>query len=182
MAKVNKFLRNPIPEPMKPGEVRGMDNHELNVLEMWYILDARLHSDDAMAVAKRRLAGIPNGWRDFRLFTAVSRKLLLRVVDTLPMRQQEHIDDMRRCGKVNIGIGSVKAPEGKSIVPDKVLDELVNAAIQGPCVTCWRMGAEIARCPLRDALLDTLPPDRLDYEGVYSECEYSRMAREQGVL
>lgn len=123
-----------------------------------------------------RLRTIPNGWRDWKLLTAVTDRLMGKLLDTIPTKQLNRIVHIFNHGEVLIREKSfVRSPQLITMPLDD-LAFITEAAIKSQCRHCLRSGKEVRRCKLYKALIGAAPPDQYPRYG----CGYQEIA--QGMI
>ena len=122
---------------------------------------------------RERLKAYPYGWRDMRLLWSLVNKLQNQLLNTMPDRRILYYDQMARHGKVIIDIPG-PIPKGRNIlITEKRLAAITEAAMRGECALCVKDGTEAQRCPIREALLEVAPPEKVnDGQHWWAGCEY----------
>lgn len=123
-----------------------------------------------------RLRAIPNAWRDWRLVTSATGRIVDKLLDTIPTKQLQRIVHIFEHGEVLIRERSfVRSPQLITMPLDD-LTFITEAAIKAQCRHCLRTGKEVKRCKLYRALIGAAPPDKLPRYG----CGYQEIA--QGLI
>lgn len=108
-----------------------------------------------------RLRALPNAWRDWRLLTSTSSRLIDKLLDTIPSKQLQRIAHIFEHGEVLIRERSfVRSPQLITMPLDD-LAFITEAAIKAQCRHCLRSGKEVKRCKLYRALIGAAPPENL---------------------
>ena len=157
---------------MKTYNIMEANAREIHAIEFLAGLDCRLFA--AQDVLKPRLEKIPNGWRDFRLATTTTERLLNAVYDTLPDKTLRHMNKLCQYGEVVIRPKPmVKLQDDVQIVDTGDLRTLINAVIGHECAMCVKDAREQKGCKLRKALHHIAPTAELDKDGL---CTYIDVA------
>ena len=154
----------------KPTAPQKMDVNarELHNLEFLAGLDAQLIQGGE--ILKERLATIPNGWRNFRLATATTQRVLDAIYETIPDKTMRHMRRLRDCGQIVIRPRPmIKMPDDVQIVPTADLRTLINHVIEGECAMCVKDVAGQKGCELRKALMVLAPTGGVHKDG---RCAY----------
>ena len=101
---------------------------------------------------QKRVQMIPGGWRDLRLITAVSEKLMGNLLKTVPhnklaMIQRELTHTVCEV-KVNMDVSGRKS-ENFCYVPDGALVRTVKRLMGYECLFCEKCENDVKRCPIR---------------------------------
>lgn len=137
-------------------ELKPLNGREMKCIEYIVGLDNRLF--EAGEALKRRLAVIPNGWRDWRLMVTTCGRLMEAIYGTLPQKSLLYLQNLCKHGEILIRyIPASRSPEWM-MIRDVDLRVLVNKAMAAECAVCMKEGAEIRTCALRKALICNCPP------------------------
>lgn len=92
--------------------------------------------------------------------------------ETMPKSRVEYYDTLRRFGRYALKMeGPIR--QGRTVlITDTYLSAVMEAAMESECLTCFRTGAEIDRCMIRKALLETSPPTEIRPDESETACEY----------
>lgn len=161
--------------PMKPGEQRDPTKDENNFMSMMMSMMYQLQRyGESM---KDRCAAVPGAWRDLRMLTKVSSKLLTSLNNTFPLRQQMRYSLYAQKAKCVVQIpGPIEDPN-MHIVTEKALRVIIGYLLASECSLCMKAGREVQDCELRRALIQVVPPEH--YKDLYNfvrDCEYVEMA------
>lgn len=111
---------------------------------------------DSMPAMERRLKSIPGGWRDLKMLSAVTYKLMEKIFITMPTDQLESLRKALDSLKVSIKYSPLSSvQDGDIAVRVEHLDVVMNAAHEGKCWFCSNNHLEARKCKLR-AVLDAL--------------------------
>jgi hypothetical protein len=104
---------------------------------------------------EKRVKSIPGGWRDMRLLTVLSEKLMKNVVETIPTKKLQLIRKELEHTVVHIDVKNNVLPKKESAdnrftyVPEGTIDRLVDIAVQTECLFCEKKGKDAKHCQLR---------------------------------
>ena len=121
---------------------------------------------------EKRVRSIPNGWRDMRLLTTLSEKLMTNIVSTIPTKKLQMIRKELEHTVVHIDVKNNVLPAKKetadsrfTYVPEGVIDRLVDRVVQSECLFCDKVGKDAKHCQLRKDIEMTymydIPADRV---------------------
>ena len=104
---------------------------------------------------ERRAREIPGGWRDLRLITTLSEKLLSCILRTIPKKKlavirkelenTEVIVNVRK----NVCQPSTEETDGYTYVSQRALERITQRVVDFECFCCEKKGADAKRCQLR---------------------------------
>lgn len=108
--------------------------------------------DSESGELKKRLAGIPGGWRDARMIASVSDKLLRKILDTVPLKKLAMIRKELRSTVCEVVVkkdvtGVTK--EAFTYVEQEALERITSKAMEMSCLFCEKCGKEARDCQLR---------------------------------
>ena len=154
---------------------KPLNGREMQAIEYLAALDSQMvkHSE----TMRQRLKQVPNGWRQWRLLTAIAGKLLEQLYDTLPMKNLKHMQNICSYGEMFIRMRPISRVPEYTLVSEDDIRQLVNAAMAAECAICLRDAKEVARCPLRKCLMNIVPPEDVPavgcgYRNVTLESDY----------
>lgn len=143
---------------------------ELSAIEYIAALDAQLMGNEN--ALRARLATIPHGWRDWRLITTQTGRLLEKIYDTLPTKTLRRMEGLCRHGEVIVRIRPPCPTSEHALVSEDDLRQIINSAMAAECAICLKDGREIDACALRKALEHIAPPEAYEKVG----CAYRLIA------
>lgn len=115
-------------------------------------------------------------WRDIRLMLTLVDKVQQAFLATMPRQRLEYYLAYARHGHYEFRMDGAPAKPSRTVmITDRHLAEICDAAMKNECVMCTLEGKEIARCKLRDALMEVAPPTETE-EGRWRKCEYQDAA------
>ena len=137
-----------------------MNSRELHSFELIAALDTQLNkkTDKGEHALKRRLQTIPNGWRDFRMVTAVLGRLVEQIYDTMPVNRIRYMQTLCENGEVLVRIKPAAKSDENILMPVSALKVLVNLAMDNKCTMCFEGHEGVKKCALRKALIECAPP------------------------
>lgn len=144
-------------------EANGREMHAVQLLAS---LDEALQQYEA--VLKPRVQTIPDGWRRYRVITAMTDRLVRQILAALPANRQRQMHKLISYGEIVIRLRPVTKEPEDALTTVETLKLLAEAAMEGRCAYCLEPREGIKRCKLRKALMDCLPPDDL----AVGECPY----------
>lgn len=123
-------------------------------------------------------------WRNIRLMLTLVNKVQDDLIKTMPARRDAYYATYAAHGHYELVMNGPTRPTRFVLISDRHLAALCEAAMESECVMCMLTGSEIAKCPLRKALLEVAPPTELQ-DGRWERCEYrdaaSALIRDQEV-
>lgn len=111
--------------------------------------------NDCAGELKRRTQEIPGGWRDLRLITVLSEKLLLNILMTVPLKKlaavRRELENTEMIVHVKRGVTQHSEDEigGYTYVPQRALERITQRVVDYECFCCEKHGADAKHCPLR---------------------------------
>lgn len=110
---------------------------------------------------KRRTQKFPGGWRDLRLITVLSEKLLIGILRTVPLKKlaavRRELENTEMI--VQVKRTAVQHSEneigGYTYVPQRALERITQRVVDYECFCCERHGADAKHCPLRKDIEST---------------------------
>ena len=147
-----------------------LNGREMQTLEYMMVIDHQLskHPDALRA----RLAAVPNGWRQLRLIGVTMDRLLSDLLDTLPIKNLKHLQQIAKYGEMIIRLSPAARTPEQALVWDEDLQTVINTAMAAECAMCLRTPAQIKGCKLRKALTHVAPA----YEDTPGRCPYRDVA------
>lgn len=133
--------------------------------------DTLMQTEDPL---KKRLKGIKNGWRDYRMVQTVMGRLMEEICDTIPTEKLVAIRDELQNSRITLEVMSPgwsgKKPHGAIYLDDKAYERLVSRAMQLECFMCDKCGKEVKKCKLHKDIVGTLhyEPDEIK-DGMHCE-------------
>ena len=106
-------------------------------------------------VLERRLREIPGGWRDYRLMTTISRKLLVSILKTVPRKKlaliRKELENIEILVNVrnNVSPKSEDEKYGFTYVPNAAIERITQRVVDFECMGCEKKGADAKHCQLR---------------------------------
>ena len=163
------------PDPAKNAPERTKPNRVENefMLNLMVLRNALVAMGPAMRERARR-AG-KNTWRDIRLMTVLCCKVQEELLATMPKGRDDYYLAYAQHGHYELVMNGPLRNERLVLISDKRLAALCEAAMESECIMCTLEGSEIARCPLRQALLEVAPPRKV-LDGRWARCEYREAA------
>lgn len=149
---------------------KPVNGREMQVIEYLAVAECELGKGER--TLRERLDMIPNGWRQWRLMTVVTQKLLEQVYDTMPVKSLKHMRDICQYGEMLIRMRPAVRPPERMMVDDADMRTIINTAMEAECAICIRDAREIKACKLRRALMGIAPPNELPVNG----CGYRDVA------
>ena len=114
----------------------------------------------------------PTVWRDIRLMETLVDRVQAAFLTTMPRQRLEYYLAYARHGHYEFRMDSVPVRPSRIImISDMNLGHICDAAMRNECAMCIKEGREIARCELREALMEIAPPTE-SQEGKWKKCEY----------
>ena len=114
-------------------------------------------------------------WRDIRLMTVLCCKVQEELLATMPKGRDDYYLAYAKHGHYELVMNGPLRNERLVLISDKRLAALCEASMESECIMCTLEGSEIARCPLRQALLEVAPPRKV-LDGKWARCEYREAA------
>lgn len=152
----------------KNAPIMEANAREVHVIEFLAGLDAQLV--EGQEILRDRLRLIPNGWRDFRLATKSTERVLDAVYNTLPNKTLIHMQKLAQNGQIVIRPKpTVKMHDDMQIVCADDLKLLINTTISSECAICVKDAREQKKCKLRKTLMNIAPTAELRKDGL---CAY----------
>ena len=111
-------------------------------------------------------------WRDIRLMLTLVDRVQEAFLGTMPRKRMDYYLAYARHGHYEFRMDSAPVkPARIMMITDRHLGDLCEAAMRSECALCVKEGRDIARCPLREALMEVAPPRETE-EGRWRRCEY----------
>lgn len=148
-----------------------MNGDEMRQLEYMMVMDGELKKHPE--ALKKRLAGVPNGWRQLRLINRILGDLTVRILDTMDVKNLRHLEQVCRHGEVLIRINPASRLPEQMMVWEDDIRLVINRAMEADCAVCLKSPAEIRGCKLRKAL-DHMTPAYADAPS--GHCPYRDVA------
>lgn len=104
---------------------------------------------------ERRVREIPGGWRDLRLITTLSEKLLSNILKTVPLKKLAVIKKELNSTEVIVSVrNDVARPtqadtDGFTYVSQRALERITQRVVDFECFCCDKKGADAKHCQLR---------------------------------
>lgn len=104
---------------------------------------------------ERRVREIPGGWRDLRLITVLSEKLLIGILRTVPLKKlaavRRELENTEMIVQVKRTAVQHSEDEigGYTYVPQRALERITQRVVDYECFCCEKQGADAKHCPLR---------------------------------
>ncbi len=152
-------------------EEKQMPNQRENI----FLQDIMVLRNDLVRYSESvhaRLVPYPGAWRDLRLMLHLVRKLQTILLDTLPDKKVAQLQNIALHGKFFIELPGPLWKNRFVCIDEKSLSALMQAAMEGECAICLREGRDVKRCPLRAALIATVPPEKILDNHQVMGCEY----------
>lgn len=115
-------------------------------------------------------------WRDIRLLDRLVEKVQDALLETMPKSRDEYYSAYAKFGHYELCINGPVPITRHMLITDRHLADLCEAAMKSECILCMREGDEIGRCKLREALLESAPPEKIEPDGLIEHCEYRKAA------
>lgn len=147
------------------------NSKEAHAIEYLAALDCQLRQ--AEPHLKDRLQSIPGAWQKYRTSMSFIEKVLDAVYLSVPEKLLQHMRMLCDRGEVIIRPKPAVRNGDVQIVQDSDLKTIINKAMENECAMCLEFGPEVKRCPLRKALMNIAPPERLKKDG---SCPYQDVA------
>lgn len=146
-----------------------LNSSEMSAFEMVYALHAKMVESDVMEERMRK-AGV---WRRYRQAMGLMDKVLLKLIMTLPLKSQRHMENVRTGYEVQIKpkpvIGRTHCDQ---VIAIKDLEVLCLAAMDSRCRVCLNSERESKNCDLRGILMNYAPMHEWDTDSG-GLCEYA---------
>lgn len=150
----------------KRTEARGEELRSIQMMALWHTVLLHYQKD-----LEKRLKGIPQGWRQYRMIAACVEKLLMQLYDTLPNSTMSRIVLNSRAVEMRLMPKSATSKEYFVLPFDDFL-QLMQYVDDGACRMCLGDAETARKCPLRRILRDQVPPVEGTVHGL-SACPYS---------
>lgn len=166
----------PAPEPeqkiSKPSIVKTKPNKEENSFMLDLMILKNSLAIRSMAVRDRLKKVNRYGWRDLRLLLSLVGRIQTQLIETMPDSRWEYYATMARNGRYHLEIEGPIRQGRMVVISDIHLAQLCEIVMEEHCIMCLRTGAEVEKCPVRQALLEVAPPTEI----LDCRCEYSQVA------
>lgn len=140
-----------------------VSGREMETLEKLLLLDAAMQR--GAGAIKARLGQIENGWRDYRMLSAVLDKLVTNLLATCPVKTLNRLKQMAINSEIIIRPTFCGRREGFAAVPLDDLETILRALCAAECAICVRDDSEVKRCRLRKAMMTFAPVDNIPQFG-----------------
>lgn len=137
---------------------------------------------------ERRVREIPGGWRDLRLITVLSEKLLIGILRTVPLKKlaavRRELENTEMIVQVKRTAVQHSEDEigGYTYVPQRALERITQRVVDYECFCCDKHGADAKHCPLRRDIESTYmfeypcqAKKECPFQGLTFGGEYGRM-------
>ena len=152
------------------------DKRENEVMLDLMILRNSLRRNAPACRERARLAG-KWVWRDIRLMLTLVNRIQEKLLRTMPESRDEYYSAYARFGHYELKIDGPVRTSRHLLITDKHLATICEAAMTNECVLCMREGAEIGKCALREALLESAAPRAIENgDSPFRRCEYREAA------
>ena len=160
-----------------PEEKRTKPNRKENEFMLNLMILRNSLRQNAPACRERARAAGKWTWRDIRLMLCLVDRIQNALRGTMPASRDEYYAAYARHGHYELHIDGPVRTSRHLLVTDRHLAAMAEAAMKSECILCMREGAEISRCPLREALLEAAAPSSYQGEGrMVRKCEYREAA------
>ena len=163
-------------EPAVPAHWKTAPNRSENQ----FMMDMLLLRNAVMARAEKvkdRLGMVnPHAWRDLRLLASLVERIQNQMLATMPDSRMEYYSALARHGRYHLDVDGPIRKGRAVVITDFKLAALCEAVMENECVMCLKDGADIEKCPIRDALLEVAPPSETQIDGAVYRCEYAGAA------
>jgi len=156
-------------------DIRKNPNKHENELMLDLMIVRSSLAEHAPAV-RERMRCFPYAWRDLCLVQRLVDKLQRQLLATMPPQRYSYYNAVARNAEFIINMGGPVRQDRYIRISEEKLGRLTACAIEGACGLCFRDGREVARCGLRDALLEVAPPPEIEDNPDWSRCEYRQIA------
>ncbi len=161
-----------IPENLRTKPDKRENEFMLNLM----ILRNSLRRNAPACRERARLAG-KWIWRDIRLMLTLVNRIQEKLLRTMPESRDEYYSAYARFGHYELKIDGPVRTSRHLLITDKHLATICEAAMTNECVLCMREGAEIGKCALREALLESAAPRAVESgDSPFRRCEYREAA------
>lgn len=159
---------------MSKADARGRTNptraEHAAIVDLMIVRNDLIKNGEAL---KERLSGHKNAWRDLRLLITLVNRLQDMLRDTLPDKRVLYYEKLGAHGRNIVDIPGPVPPPWHILMSADKLAAITAAAMEAECAMCVRDGKEVARCRLREALIEAAPPDAYtDTDSPFAVCEY----------
>ena len=137
-------------ESEKESEKRELRNREYYTLRTIMAALSGLEGGEQFLV--NRLKSVPNGLRDYRMVKTVLRKLLEKLLDTVPDKRLGQIKTELKNAHIEVKVerdytGAYR--ENFTYVPNKALEEIEDIICDMFCAACEKSDKESRKCRIR---------------------------------
>ena len=168
----NMETEQEIPENLRTKPDKRENEFMLNLM----ILRNSLRRNAPACRERARLAG-KWVWRDIRLMLTLVNRIQEKLLRTMPESRDEYYSAYARFGHYELKIDGPVRTSRHLLITDKHLATICEAAMTNECVLCMREGAEIGKCALREALLESAAPRAVENgDSPFRRCEYREAA------
>lgn len=127
----------------------------------------------------------PHAWRDLQLLFSLVCRIQEQLRATMPESRDAYYQTIAQHGRYCMQLEGPIRQERTVVITDVHLGAILDAAIKSECLMCVKDGREIDRCPLRQAMLEVAPPEKVNGDGAIG-CEYrdvpGQILREETVV
>lgn len=148
------------------------NRHEMEMVELMMFSVGILRSEESRTIDRIKM--VKRGPQRFHTVLTIMENLLADIIGTISEGNCRQLKALQKNGRLSIKPQPVAEIPGYYLFPRETGNAILESCLKNECALCIKDSDEYPKCSLYKALIDVMPPDKLNkyicpYQGVCIE-------------